>query len=129
MFITLDLGPAFWQVPLSKQDRDKTGFAGELGLFQWKRMLFGLCNAIATFQRLMAQALTSATKKNGNLVMCYVDDVVIATTTLEDHIEQKGEVFAGMKRAGVKCKPSKSEILKDSNKYLGRMVDDQTQTR
>ena len=71
----------------------------------------------------MAQALTSVTKKYGNLVICYVDDVVIATPTLEDHIEQLDEVFACMKRAGLKCKPSKCEILKDSIKYLGRMVD------
>ena len=47
-FTTLDLGSAFWQVPLRKQDREKTGFACELGLFQWKRMPFGLCNATAT---------------------------------------------------------------------------------
>ena len=40
-FTTLDLGSAFWQVPLRKQDREKTGFACELGLFQWKRMPFG----------------------------------------------------------------------------------------
>ena len=82
-FTTLDLGSAFWQVPLRKKDREKTGFACELGLYQWKRMPFGLCNATATFQRLMAQALTGVTKKYGNLVMCYVDDVVIATPTLE----------------------------------------------
>ena len=98
-FTTLDLGSAFWQVPLRKQDRDTTDFACKLGLFQWKRMLFGLCNATATFQRLMAQALTSVTKKYGNLVMCYVDDVVIATPTLEDHIEYLDEVLACMKRA------------------------------
>ena len=122
-FTTLDLGLAFWQVPLRKQDRDKTGFACELGLFQWKLMPFGLCNATATFQRLMAQALIGVTKKYGNLVMCYVDDVVIATPTLEDHIERLDEVFACMKRSGLKCKPSKCEILKDSIKYLGRMVD------
>ena len=85
-FTTLDSGSAFWQVPLRKQDWEKTGFACELGLFQWKRMPFGLCNGTATFQRLMAQALTSVTKKYGNLIMCYVDDVVIATPTLEDHI-------------------------------------------
>ena len=54
--------------------------------------------------------------------MCYVDDVVIATPTLEDHIERRDEVFACMKRAGLKCKPSKCEILKDSIKNLGRMV-------
>ena len=72
-FTTLDLGSAFWQVPLRKQDRDKTGFACELGLFQWRRMPFGLCNATATFQRLMAHALIGVTKKYGNLVMCYVD--------------------------------------------------------
>ena len=122
-FTPLDLGLAFWQVSLRKQDRDKTGFACELGLFQWKRMPFGLCNATATFQRLMAHVLIGVTKKYGNLVMSYVDDVVIATPTLEDHIERLDEVFACMKRSGLKCKPSKCEILKDSIKYLGRMVD------
>ena len=86
-------------------------------------MPFGLCNATATFQRLMAQALTSVTKKYGNLIMCYVDDVVIATPTLEDHIERLEEVFSCMKQAGLKCKPSKCEILRDSIKYLGRLVD------
>ena len=82
-----------------------------------------MCNATATFQRLMAQALTGVTKKYGNLVMCYVDDVVIVTPTLEDHIDRLDEVFGCMKRAGLKCKPSKCEILRDSIKYLGRMVD------
>ena len=86
-------------------------------------MPFGLCNARAIFQRLMAQALTRVTKTYGNLVMRYVDDVVIPTPTLEDHIDRLDEVFGCMKRAGLKCKPSKSEILRDSIKYLGRMVD------
>ena len=99
IFSTHDLGSAFWQVALRKQDRDKSGFACELGLFQWKRMPFGLCNATATSQRLMAHALTCVTKKYDNLVMCYVDDVVIATPTLEDHIERLDEVFACMERA------------------------------
>ena len=98
-FTTLDLGSAFWQVHLRKKDREKTGFACELGLYQWKRMPFGLCNATATFQRLMAQALTRVTKKYGNLVICYVDDVVIATPTLKDHSVRLDEVFGCMKRA------------------------------
>ena len=86
-------------------------------------MPFGLCNATATFQRLMAQALTRVTKKYGNLVMCCVDDVIIATPTLEDHIDGIDEIFGCIKGAVLKCKPSKCEIFTDSINYLGRMVD------
>ena len=73
-FTTLDLGSAFWQVPLRKQDREKTGFACKLGPYQWKRMPLGLCNATATFERLIAQALTNvfknvATSKSVSLMM------------------------------------------------------------
>ena len=88
-----------------------------------KRMPFGFCNATATFRRLIAQALTSVTMKYGNLVMCYIDDVVIATPTLEDHIERLDEVFACMMTAKFKCKPSKCAILKESINYLRKMVD------
>ena len=122
-FTKLNLGSTFWQVPLRKQDQEKKGFACKLRLFQWKRMPFRLCNATATFQRLMAQALTNVTKKYGNQIMCYVDDAVIATPTLEDHIERLDEVFTCMKQTGLKCKPSKGEILRDSINYLGRLVD------
>ena len=43
--------------------------------------------------------------------MCHVDDVVIATPALEDQIERLDEVFACTKLSGLKCKPSKCEIL------------------
>ena len=69
------------------------------------------------------QALTNVTKEYGNLIMSYVDDVVIATPTLEDHIERLGEVFCCIEEAGLKCKPSKCKILRDSIEYLGRLVD------
>ena len=62
-------------------------------MLQRKRKRFGLCNATATFQRLMSQALTRVTKQNGNLVMCCVDDVAIATQIPEDLIEQLDEVL------------------------------------
>ena len=90
---------------------------------QWKRMPFGLCNATATFQRLMAQVFLKVTKKYRNLVMWYVDDVVIGTLTLADHVDRLEEVFNCMKTAGLKCKSQKCEILRDSSKYLGRIVD------
>ena len=55
--------------------------------------------------------------------MCYVDDVVIATSTFEDNIKRLGEVFTCMKEAGLKCKPSKCEILRVSIKYLGHLCE------
>ena len=60
-FTILDMGSAFWQVPLQKKT-EKTGLACELGFYQWKSMPFGLCNETATFQRLMTHALTSIMK-------------------------------------------------------------------
>ena len=48
---------------------------------------------------------------------------MIATATLEDHIEILDEGFTSMKQADLKCKPSKCETLRDSIKYLGRLVD------
>ncbi len=50
-FTTLDLGSAFWEVPLIEEDQPQTAFACELGLYQWKVMPFGLSKATATFQR------------------------------------------------------------------------------
>ena len=104
-------------------DWEKTGFVCELGLFHWERMPFGLCNATATFEQLMAQVLTNVTKEYWNLIICFADDVVIATPTPNDHIERLDEVLICMKQAGLNCKPSKCEILRDSIKCLGRLVD------
>ena len=62
-------------------------------------------------------------EKYENVVICYVDDVVIATPTLADHIDRLDEVFDCMKRAGLKSNHSKLEILRVSIKSLGRMVE------
>ena len=60
-------------------------------------MRFGLSNATATFQTLMAKASAGITKKFGNLVMFSVHDVRLATPNLPDHIDRPDEIFDCMK--------------------------------
>ena len=86
-------------------------------------MPLGLCNVTDTFQRLMAQELTNLAKNVRNLILCFTDDVLIATPTLKVHIRRLDEIFNCIKQAGLKCKLSKREILRYSINYLRSLVD------
>ena len=112
----------FWQIPLKKRDRRKTAFACELCLFEWRRMPFGLCNASATFQRSITRALQKIQQRHGSVVMAYIDDIVIATETIEDHILRIKEVFECVREAGFKMRAEKCDFMRTETKYLGRIV-------
>ena len=122
IYTSIDLAWAFWQIPLRKADRHKTAFACELGLFEWRRMPFGLCNASATFQRAIARALQKIVNRKGSMVMAYIDDIVIATETVEDHMARLREVFECLREAGFKMRVAKCDFMKPEIKYLGRVV-------
>ena len=122
IFTGIDLAWAFWQIPLKKRDRRKTVFACELGLFEWRRMPFGLCNASATFQRSITRALQKIQQRHGSVVMAYIDDIVIATETIEDHLERIREVFECLREAGFKMRAEKCDFMRTETKYLGRVV-------
>ena len=79
IYSSIDLAWAFWQIPVRKADRQKTAFACELGLFEWRHTPFGMCNASATFKRAIARALCKIVNREGSMVMAYIDDIVIAT--------------------------------------------------
>ena len=85
-------------------DRCKTAFCTSEGLFEFKVMPFGLCNAPATFQRLMDLVISGL-----QWVSClvYLDDVVVFGQSFEDHLKNMELVFARIREAGLKLKPSK----------------------
>ena len=123
LFTSIDSAWAFWQIPLKKCDRRKTAFACELGLFEWRRMPFGLCNESATFQRSIARAFQKLIQqRHGSVVMAYIDDIVIATETIEDHIARIKEVFECLREAGFKMRAEKCDFMRTETMYLGRVV-------
>ena len=74
-YSTFDLTSGFWQVPMDEESKQFTAFTlGSMGLYECERMPFGLCNAPATFQRLMQNCLGEL-----NLTYCliYLDDVIV----------------------------------------------------
>ena len=77
-FSTLDLISGYWQMEVNPEDREKTAFTTPSGLFEFKVMLFGLCNAPATFQQLMDMVLAGMQWKN---CLVYLDDVIIVGKT------------------------------------------------
>ena len=122
VFTSIDLAWAFWQIPVKKAHRHRTAFACELGLFEWRRMPFGLCNASPTFQRAIARALAKIKQRFGSMVMAYIDDIVIATETVEDHLVRLREVFECLREAGFKMRAAKCSFMLAETKYLGRVV-------
>ena len=77
-FTSIDLASGYWQVEVAEEDKEKTAFITKYGLFEYNVMPFGLCNAPATFQRLMNTALGDILWK---FVMDYIDDISIYSKT------------------------------------------------
>ena len=68
---------------------------------------------------MMAKALRTVESREGSQVMCYIDDVIIATETVEDHLVRLREVFECLRKAGLKCKSAKCSFMKPQTKVLG----------
>ena len=120
IFTSLDLKSGYWQVELDEESIPLTAFTvGPLGFYECCRMPFGLCNAPATFQRLMETCLGDM-----HLQWCiiYLDDIIVFSKTPEEHIERLRGVFQKLADAGLKLKPSKCEFFKAEINYLGHVV-------
>ena len=99
----LDLAKGYWQVPVAEEDRPKTAFIIPRGLYQFKIMLFGLCGAPAMFQRMMDQVIRGMHQ----FASAYLDDLIIISTTREDHLTHLRAVLSRLQELGLTTKPSK----------------------
>lgn len=119
-FSTLDLTSGYWQVPLDEDAQEKCAFVTRNGLWKWKVLPFGLCSAPSTFERLMERVLRGLHWKS---LLIYLDDVIIFSQSISNHIERLSEVFARLRVAKLKLKPAKCSLLQTEVKYLGHVVD------
>ena len=122
-FSTLDLAAGYWQIPVDEQSREKTAFATPEGLFEFRMLPFGLTNAPAVFQRLMQRVLAGLKSSDGaSCVSVYIDDVLIFSRSIEEHLEHLRAVLECIRGAGLKLKLSKCRLLREEVDYLGHMV-------
>ena len=126
IYTSIDLAWSFWQTPVRKADRQKTAFAWELGLFEWRRMPFGMCNVSATFQKAIARALRKIVNLEGSMVTTlsllprHLEDHM--GHHIEDHMGRLREVFECLREAGFKMRVAKCDFMKSEIKYFGRVV-------
>lgn len=118
---SLDIKSAYWQVPVALKSQPMTAFTVPgRGLFQFRRMPFGLHNAPATWQRLIDRVLSHMEQ----YVFVYLDDIVVVTQTFDKHLEVLKEVFERLTQAGLTVRRDKCNFCRPELKFLGYVVDE-----
>jgi hypothetical protein len=119
IFSSLDAARGYHQIPIATEHRWKTAFITHRGLFEYNTMPFGLKTAPGIFQRFMDGILG---RLRWTAALCYIDDVIIFSDTVEEHADHIGYVLQAAAAAGLKFSPSKCHFGYASLKLLGRRV-------
>jgi hypothetical protein len=121
-FSTFDLRSSYHQVSVNANDRDKTAFICPRGMFRFRTMPFGLCNAGASFQRLMDFVLSGL---HPEICLVYLDDIIVFSESLNDHLQRLSTVLCRMRTAGLKLKPEKCFLMQKSVSFLGHVISEE----
>ncbi|XP_043112873.1 uncharacterized protein LOC122357538 [Puntigrus tetrazona] len=119
VFSSIDLASGYHQVAVHEKDRHKTAFITPFGLYEYQRMPFGLCNAPATFQRLMQTIMSDLVFQT---LLVYLDDLLVYSSTFEGHLVRLEAVLQRLREAGLKVKVEKCHFLQSEVKFLGHVV-------
>ncbi|GFU60853.1 retrovirus-related Pol polyprotein from transposon 17.6 [Trichonephila clavipes] len=118
-FSTLDLKSGYWKVELHPDDKEKTAFTTGKRLWQFKVMPFGLCNAPATFERLMETVLGGLSYE---ACLVYLDDIIVVGSSFEEHLKNIRRVLQKLKVAHLKLSPSKCHLFQREVTYLEHII-------
>lgn len=118
----IDFSDAYLQVELDEQSQEKTAFSiSGKGYFAYCRMPFGLCNSGATLCRLVDSVIGCDLEPN---VFIYLDDIIVATDTFEEHIKMLATIADRLTKAGLTISPEKSRFCMKRLSYLGYIIDE-----
>uniref|UniRef100_A0A034WRX5 RNA-directed DNA polymerase n=1 Tax=Bactrocera dorsalis TaxID=27457 RepID=A0A034WRX5_BACDO len=118
-FSVLDLNSGYYQVPIEEGCRKYTAFITTKGLFEFKRMPFGLRNAPAVFQRLM-QNIKDRTRP-GDMIH-YMDDILVGSNNVTEMYEKLKRVFKALSELNLTLNIKKCEFMKQTIEFLGHKL-------
>ncbi len=122
VFNTLDLKSSYHQLPLKEGHKVKATFwginpCGKNCLYQQQFLPFGFKNALANFQKVMDRVLVGL-----GFAKCYIDDIIVLSSTSKDHKHHLHEVFKRLKDHNFKLHPKKCQFFQTQVEYLGHMI-------
>lgn len=118
-FSSLDLRSGYHQIRVIEEDIPKTAFRTHLGLYEFTVLPFGLCNAPATFQSLMNDIFRPYI---GEFVLIYLDDIMIYSSTPEEHVLHVRTVLQLLREHKLYCAPFKCHLFVTKVLWLGHVV-------
>ena len=104
---------------MAPEDEELTAFRSPKGIYCYKVMPFGLKNAGATYQRAMQRIFDDILHK---IVQCYVDDLVVKTKKIGDHLQDLRIIFNRLRKYQFKMNPLKCAFGITSGKFLGFII-------
>ena len=113
---TLDAASAYWSMPVAEEDKEKTAFSVPRGKFEFNVTPFGLCNAGASYQRMMDITLSGLPSDR---VLAYMDDIVIFSGNFQEHLHNLEQVFQRLQSSGISLKLSKCVFACNKVNFLG----------
>jgi len=116
---TLDLRSGYYNIPIAEEDRDKSAFVTRTGCYRFTVMPFGLTYAPSVFQRLMDCVLCGLSYLT---CLVYLNNVIVFGRSFEEQLYHLEEVFARLRSAKLKLKPSKCSLFQRSVEFLGDVV-------
>ncbi|UYV79909.1 hypothetical protein LAZ67_18001024 [Cordylochernes scorpioides] len=119
VFTNLDLSQAYHQIRLQPDSRYLTAFITHMGIYQFKRLPYGLSSAPGAFQRYLSELLMDIKG-----VSCYLDDIIIGDSSMEDHDKKLNQVLSRLKEVNLMLNDAKSIYRQKSLKFLGHIIDD-----